>query len=316
MTVGVRHLRAFLAIAEAGTITRAAARLHLTQPALSRTLRDLEAHLGVRLVDRSTHHLELTEAGVVFRSRAAAAVTAVDEVLDPALVAGWPLRLGHAWSALGTHTAGLVRRWRERHPGTPLRLLRLDDRSAGLADGRADVAVLREPAAGTLPRTRSVLLLTEPRVAAVPADSPLARRPSLRLADLAAHPVALNTVTGTTTPGLWLAGEAPSVTVPVANTDDWLVAIATGGAVGVTTAATAVLHLHPGVAFVPLLGVPPVPVRLAWRDPPSHPAVPALVALAQEVVAAARDDRQEGESSGRGTGPGKAPEPDVKDFSG
>ena len=49
MTVEVRHLRAFLAIAEEGTITRAAARLHLTQPALSRTLRQLETHLGLRL---------------------------------------------------------------------------------------------------------------------------------------------------------------------------------------------------------------------------------------------------------------------------
>jgi hypothetical protein len=63
MTVELRHLRAFVAIAAEGTITRAAARLHVTQPALSRTLRQLEAHLGARLIDRSTHHLQLTAAG-------------------------------------------------------------------------------------------------------------------------------------------------------------------------------------------------------------------------------------------------------------
>ena len=63
MTADLRHLRAFLAIAAEGSVTRAAARLHVTQPALSRTLRQLEQHLGVRLVDRSTHHLRLTAAG-------------------------------------------------------------------------------------------------------------------------------------------------------------------------------------------------------------------------------------------------------------
>ncbi|NUS12178.1 MAG: LysR family transcriptional regulator, partial [Streptomyces sp.] len=77
MTIELRHLRAFLVIAEEGNITRAAARLRLSQPALSRTLRQLEDHLGGRLVDRSTHHLELTAEGRTFRDKAAAALAAV-----------------------------------------------------------------------------------------------------------------------------------------------------------------------------------------------------------------------------------------------
>jgi Bacterial regulatory helix-turn-helix protein, lysR family len=64
MAMELRHLRCFLAIAEQGTLTRAATRLHLTQPVVSRTLRRLEDHLGVRLIDRSTHHLGLTRGGV------------------------------------------------------------------------------------------------------------------------------------------------------------------------------------------------------------------------------------------------------------
>ncbi|WP_369215861.1 helix-turn-helix domain-containing protein, partial [Streptomyces flavofungini] len=63
MTIELRHLRAFLAIADEGNVTRAAARLRLSQPALSRTLRQLEDHLGALLADRSTHHLELTARG-------------------------------------------------------------------------------------------------------------------------------------------------------------------------------------------------------------------------------------------------------------
>jgi DNA-binding transcriptional LysR family regulator len=289
MTVELRHLRAFLAIADAGSITHAAAALHVGQPALSRTLRQLETHLGVRLVDRSTHHLELTSEGRTFRDRAAVALAAVEDALDPARVGDWPLRLGHAWSALGRWTTPLLRRWREEHPDTPLELLRIDDRTAGLLSGRVDVALLR----GALPRTpgsgrlHDQWLLDEERVAAVPADGELAGRTEpLTLADLARHPVAINRVSGLTALTLWPEGErpAPSRVVEVANTDDWLGAIAAGRAVGVSTSATAEMHPHPGVAYRPLSGTRPVPVRLVWRAAPGHPEIPALAELAQDVM--------------------------------
>ncbi|WNV86545.1 LysR family transcriptional regulator [Umezawaea sp. Da 62-37] len=279
MTVELRHLRCFLAIAEEANITRAAARLHLGQPALSRTLRQLEEHLGVRLVDRSTHHLHLTEAGHAFRTRALTAVAAVDDALDPTRVGTWPLRLGHAWAALGDHTTALLRRWRETHPETPLELLRITDATAGLDQGKTDVALVRGPVSG--PRA---LLLAEPRLAAVPTGSDLAGRPALALADLTDQVIVLNPPTGTTTTALWPAAIRPSTTVVVANTDDWLAAIASGRGVGVTTAGTAGIHAYPGVAYVPLTDAPPVPVHLVWTDPPRHPAIPDLLALARDVV--------------------------------
>jgi DNA-binding transcriptional LysR family regulator len=283
MTIELRHLRCFAAIAEEGNLTRAAARLHLTQPALSRTLRQLEAHLGILLVDRSTHHLQLTEAGEVFRDKAAAALAAVDDALDPASTGTWPLRLGHAWSALGSYTTPLLRRWKQAYPQTPLQLLRIDDRTAGLTQGKVDIAILREPI--IVPGVHSQQLLTETRMAAVPADSALAGRPSLTLADLADQTVALNLVSGTTTPDLWPHSSGPTSTVTVANTDDWLATIAAGRAVGITSSATASLHPHPTVAYLPLTDAPDITVHLAWRQPPSHPAVPDLIALAREVVA-------------------------------
>ncbi|MBO3741856.1 LysR family transcriptional regulator [Actinoplanes flavus] len=282
MTAELRHLRAFLAIAAEGSITRAAARLHLTQPALSRTLRQLEEHLGVGLVDRSTHHLELTPAGEAFRARAAAAVAAVDEALDPARAGTWPLRLGHAWSALGEHTTTLLRVWQETYPHIPLRLLRVDDRTAGLARGRTDAAVLRDP--GETPGIHTELLATEQRVAAVPADSELARRPGLTLSDLAGCALAINTVTGTTSLDLWPPGAAPATTIEVANTDDWLAAISAGGTAGVTSTATAAMHPHPAVTYLPLTGARGIELHLAWREPPTHPAVPALAALLRDLL--------------------------------
>ncbi|MER7758219.1 LysR family transcriptional regulator [Streptomyces sp. NPDC097619] len=282
MTIELRHLRAFLVIAEEGNLTRAAARLRITQPALSRTLLRLEGHLGARLADRSTHHFVLTPEGRVFRDKAALAVAAVETALDPAGLRSWPLRLGHTWAALGDRTVALLRRWDETRPGTPLELLRVDDPTAGLTRGRVDAALLRGPV--TAPGLRTEVLAWEDRVVVVPADSPLAALPRVTLADLAAHPIALNTVSGTTTLDLWPPSARPTVTLEVTNTDEWLMTVAAGRAVGVTTSATQGNHTHPALVYRPLSDAPPVPVSLAWREGPTHPALPALLALAHEVL--------------------------------
>ncbi|MFI8812673.1 MULTISPECIES: LysR family transcriptional regulator [unclassified Streptomyces] len=282
--VELRHLRAFLAVADEGNVTRAAARLRLTQPAVSRTLAALEKHLGVRLVDRSTHHLALTPEGVAFRDKAAAAVAAFDEALDSGRLRHWPLRVGHAWSAFGPYTTPLLRAWQERYPDTPLELLRIDDRTAGLTRGEVDAALLRGPV--DAPGLVTEVLFTEERVAAVAADGPLAAYVSLSLADLAGagRTVVLNTVSGTTALDLWPPHARPASTLTVANTDDWLTAIAAGRGSGVSGASTAGMHPHAGVAYRPLHDAPPLPVLLARRDAPGHPALPKLAALAREIV--------------------------------
>ncbi|QLH20401.1 LysR family transcriptional regulator [Streptomyces sp. Rer75] len=292
MTIELRHLRAFLAIAEEGNVTRAAARLHLSQPALSRTLRQVEEHLGTRLVDRSTHHLQLTTEGRMFRDKALAALAAVETALDPRGLRRWPLRLGHPWAALGDHTIPLLRRWDETHPGTPLELLRIDDRTAGLTQGKVDAALLRGEV--TADGLRTELLMSEERVVVMPADSPLATLPRVTLADLAAHPIALNTVSGTTTMDLWPPTARPVAAIEVTNTDEWLVAIAAGRAVGISTSATPSHHTHPSLVFRPLADAPDIPVVLAWREGLGHPAIPNLVALAHQVIAA--------DGAGRATG--------------
>ncbi|MEV5607961.1 LysR family transcriptional regulator [Streptomyces sp. NPDC052225] len=279
----LRHLRCFLAVADEGNVTRAAARLRLTQPAVSRTLAALEDTLGVRLVDRSTHHLELTPEGHAFREKAGVAVAAFEDAVAAARSAHRPLRLGHAWSAAGAYTTPLLRRWRAAHPDVPLELLRIDDRTAGLTRGAVDVALLRGrvDAAGLV----TELLYEEERVAAVPADSALAHREQVRLADLTGEVMVLNTVSGTTSLDLWPAEVRPAATLTVANTDDWLAAIASGQGVGVTSSATVGMHPHPGVVYVGLCDAPAVPVLLARRQgAPGHPAAADLIALAHDVA--------------------------------
>ncbi|WP_306322881.1 MULTISPECIES: LysR family transcriptional regulator [unclassified Streptomyces] len=278
----LRHLRCFLAVAEERSVTRAAARLRLTQPVVSRTLAALEDALGVRLVDRSTHHLDLTPEGHSFHEKAAVAVAAFEDALAAARAPHRPLRLGHAWSAAGEFTTPLLRRWRRDHPDVPLELLRIDDRTAGLVRGAVDLAVLRGPV--ETPGLITELLHEEARVAAVPSDSPLARRPRLALADLSDQVIALNTVSGTTSLALWPPAVRPTASLTVANTDDWLAAIAADRAVGVTSTATEGLHPYPGVTYVPLTDAPDLPVLLARRQGPGHPSVPALIALAHEIA--------------------------------
>ncbi|MFJ5225377.1 LysR family transcriptional regulator [Streptomyces sp. NPDC088400] len=285
MTIELRHLRCFLAIAEESSVTRAAARLHLTQPAVSRTLATLEKHLGVRLAERSTHHLALTTEGRAFRDKAAVAVAAFDEALDVGRLRRRPLRLGHAWSAFGPYTTPLLRRWQREHPETPLELLRIDDRTAGLARGQVDAALLRGPV--ETPGLVTELLFTEARFAAVPADGPLAARTSLTLADLASERVIVNTVSGTTTPALWPPEGGPASTLTVANTDEWLTAIAAARGIGVTGSSTVAVHPHPGVVYRLLPDAPALEVFLAWREGTAHPAIPHLAALAHELVSGA-----------------------------
>lgn len=282
MSIELRHLRCFLAIAEEGSVTAAAARLNLTQPSVSRALAALERSLGVRLVDRSTHHLALTAAGRAFREKAAAAVAAFDEALDAGRLLRPPLRLGHSWSALGARTTPLLRSWAREHPNTPIELLRVDDRTAGLTRGLVDAAVLRGEV--NAPGLATALLFTEARVAAVTADDPLAERAALTLADVASRPVLLNVVSGLTRLDLWPAAIRPARTLTVRNTDDWLAGIAAGSGVGVSAASTAEIHPNPGVAYRPLVDAPPVPVLLAWRASAPHPAVHELVALARRVT--------------------------------
>lgn len=284
MTVEARHLRAFVAIARAGSITRAAIDLHQTQPALSRTLRQLEEHLGVPLIDRSTHHLVLTEAGAAYLPRAQSALAALDDTLDPARVDAGPLRVGYAWAALGGRTPILLRQWSIRRPEVPLELLRINERLAGLADRQVHVAILRGPGPSRPYATR--LLYREQRVAVVPSDSALGQRDSLSLDDLADETIATNPGTGTTRLDLWPAAHRPSRTIEHSSTEPWLVTIASGRAVGVSGAATADLHAFPGVRFVPLRDAPDLPVFLAWPEPPLHPATLDFVDAAAEVVAA------------------------------
>lgn len=273
MNVELRHLRALAAIGDEGTLTAAARALRITQPALSRTLAQLEQRVGVRLVDRTTRSLHLTEAGERLWENAHRILGQFDDALADAAGHGTPrpLRLAFAWAALGSHTVPLLRAWRERHPEVPVHIRRADDPAALLRRGEADLAFLRLRPAPDDPQVVHRALIRERRMAAVPVSHPLADRADIALAELGTETVALCATAATTSAELWTAGRRPH-TMTVPGVDEWLTTIATGAAVGVTAEGTVHQHPHPGVRYLPVRDADPVTVHLAWPARPAHPA--------------------------------------------
>jgi DNA-binding transcriptional LysR family regulator len=281
MTVELRHLRCFLAIVDEGNITRAAQALHISQPALSRTLAQLERSLAVQLVDRSTHHLTLTDAGNTFAMTARDAVRGVDDAIAGTRADVPPIRFGHNWSS-ASHAAAIMRSWKTEYPDRQLRSRRNDERVGGLAGGQVDVALVRGPIIDAT--FRSLVVDNERRMAALPASHRLAQESSVSLADLAGETLIVNSVTGTTTLDLWPEGSRPTIGADLMTIDDWLIAIATATGVGVTVASTATLHPHPDVRFVPIRDAPTVPLVLVWPRHNAHPHTKVFVTNAQRAV--------------------------------
>lgn len=283
MDLEVRQLRTFVAVVDEGSFTDAAVRLGITQASVSRTIAGLEQALGARVLQRTTRRLGLTVTGTRVLARARRILDEVAALQRDVHDAGAEIRVGYAWAELGRHTAAVQKRWAAEHPGSALIFVQSNTRTAGLAEGAADVAVLRRPVDDD--RIRSVVVGLERRYAAVATGDRLARRRTVRLADFAGRTIGVDGRTGTTTEELWPIGTTPAGTRAVHGVDEWLTVIAAGQAVGITSEATARQHPRPGVAYRQVQDAPPLAVMLAWwRDDPH----PKLAQLQQLICAAYR----------------------------
>lgn len=286
--VDLRGLRAFVAVVDAGSFTQAAATLGLSQASVSRAVGALETALGARVLQRTTRRVTLTVTGRQVIGHARRALEEVSALHRAVSEAGGEVRVGYAWAALGRHTTPVQRRWAAEHPGSSLLFVQSNTPTAGLADGLADVAVLRRPVSDE--RVAGVVVGLERRFAVAASSDPLARRRQVRLADFAGRTVGVDGLTGTTTEELWPSGVAPGATREVRGVDEWLVLVAAGQAVGVTSEATARQHPRPGVVYRPLVDAPPVAVTLAWwRDDP-HPLLPQIRRIVCEAYGTAPAD--------------------------
>ena len=277
MAVELHHLRALVAVIDTGTFTDAAIDLGISQAAVSRSLQALERELGIPLVRRGPRHSTPTPTGRTVADIARRILAETDNLVEVASSGRTTLRLGYAWAGVGARTVALQRRWADEHPEVQLHLIRSNTPTAGLAEGRADAAIVRIPLdAG---RYETVVVGLERRLAAVASDDPWARRRSLRMAEISRRTVLVDSRTGTTSPALWPEDQRPASIRHTGDVDEWLDAIAAGEAVGTTAEATAAQYPRPGVSYRPIVDGPRIPVVLAWHrhDPP--PGISALAHL-------------------------------------
>jgi DNA-binding transcriptional LysR family regulator len=180
----LRKLRYFLAVAEELNFARAAERLHIVQPVLSRQIAALERELGVTLFERSKRGTRLTDAGMSLVGEARAILVSASAVQRRVRRTG---QEGAAFTVAfmpGIVVTPAVMILEERSPGLRVSVLRTewDSQVEVLRDGRADVSLVRLPVP---PQGLTVIpLYTEPKVVVLPVDHPLSAVPDLRIADL------------------------------------------------------------------------------------------------------------------------------------
>jgi DNA-binding transcriptional LysR family regulator len=266
--VELRHLRSFEAVARLKSFTQAANDLVITQPALSRTIRQLEDTLGMTLFDRSTRHVELTGAGQTLLEYVERALAELERGFG-AVRRESSVRLGFSWLLPDPWAQHTVTRF-EAATGTTVDLVRTDDPLAAVQQGKVDIALVRGRVRSAA--LRVVHLFDEPRVAVCSARSALARKAELSWTDVPSWPLVVNIVSGTTGPWSWPQGKGPGTIVETTNFDEWLESIAAGRGIGVVPEVATRRNIHPAVRFIPLRGAPPSPVALVFL-PHVHEAV-------------------------------------------
>ncbi|OBJ55416.1 LysR family transcriptional regulator [Mycobacterium asiaticum] len=258
--VELRHLRVFEAVARLKSFTRAADELNITQPALSRTIAQLEDALGVTLLDRTSRRVETTRAGRTFLEYVER-VLAERERGFGALRRQATIRLGFSWLLPDPWAQRTVASF-ERTTGTTVTLVRTDDALTAVEQGKVDVAVVRGQVDSTA--VRVVHLFDESRVAVCSVRSRLAERSELEWREIPRYPLVVNTTSGTTGPWSWPAGEGPGKMVETLNFDEWIESVAADRGLGVIPDVAVRRNIHPGVRFIPLRGAPPSPVALVF----------------------------------------------------
>jgi DNA-binding transcriptional LysR family regulator len=279
MDLQLRHLRAFVAVGTEGTFTAAARQLVITQPALTRTIQQLEARLEVQLFERNTRSLHLTAVGQEFLARVAPILRDLDLAVAQ-VRSERVLRVGFEWALPDPWAAELLDAF-EAATGARVNMTRHDGAITALLDNDIDVALTRQRVEH-LDQVVSIPLFDEERVAAVSARSPLAQQDRLAFTELTRHPLVVNTISGATWPELWPADHRPREVRECSNYDEWLALIAANQGVGTTPLSSSRTHDHAGVRYLRLTGAPRVTLHLVLRAGNANPLVRRFVESAQK----------------------------------
>jgi DNA-binding transcriptional LysR family regulator len=289
-----RLLRAFVAVAEELNFTRAAERLFIAQQALSSQVQQLESRLGVKLFERTTRRVALTDAGEQLLPHAVATLEALDTgvgLLESARRAERAtLRVGLSGTAMVPLVSETMRLFGERHPDIELKVSNagLNQPAAGLKEGEVDVAFVRPPFLDE--GISMVTVLTEARYAVLPTNHALASREFVRPEDLVNEPWIWVEGADPKARAFWslasFRGDTPLRTGTRINSfEEAFGAVAAGLAITcqAESAVRAVGAGFPQLRFVLLRGAPPASVAVAWRTAHETEPARAFVRAALEV---------------------------------
>ncbi len=190
----LHDMRILLAVVEAGSMGKAAERLGTSQPAVSRSIADLEHALGVRLLDRSRRGIEPTSYGRALIRRGIAIFDELTQgIKDIAFLAdptAGELRIGASIAVAAGLAAAVIDRLTQRYPRLVVHVLAADTSTAcdALEERRVDLAIVHmiEPVAHE--QMDAEILFHEPQVVATSPENPLAKRRKMKLADLMDEP--------------------------------------------------------------------------------------------------------------------------------
>lgn len=288
----LRHLRYFLAVAEERHFGRAARRLRIAQPPLSRQIQDLEGELGFLLFDRTRRRVELTPAGTALLPHARHVFEAIDLALADARRAAagqiGRITVGYPSSVAFSGLPELVRAFRARSPAVDVALREAppQDQIDGLRTGHIDVGFIRGPL-HDLDDLATRLVLREPLMAALPSGHPLAKRVRLRLSELSEESfISFPRRRGPAFFDFILracndAGFTPRV-VQEAPQLDMVSLVAAGFGVAILPASLRGSR-RPGAIFRPISDAPPTELFVAWRPGDSSPVLRDFLDVVREV---------------------------------
>lgn len=293
----LRHLRYAVALADELHFARAAARLHIAQPPLSQQIKALENELGVRLFDRTSRRVGLTDAGAAFIAEARRTLASAEQAIEAARRAARAetgrLAIGYVSSASYELLPAVLRAFRRRAPDVLLVLEEMNssEQSRGVLAGTLDLGFVRRPPP-TDRRLAGTVVRREPIVVAVPSDHALAAARAIRLRELALEPfvifparprpswadVVLDLCRG--------AGFEPRVVQEAVEMVSALSLVAAGIGIALVPGAVRAVR-RPGVVFRPLTPAPWSEVMLIRRNEPPT----TLIARFLEVVVTTRPHR-------------------------
>jgi DNA-binding transcriptional LysR family regulator len=295
MDVHLRNLRYFAAVAEELHFSRAAERLRVSQPALSKQIRQLERELRFPLLRRDRRRVELTAAGDVLLPAARQLLADWEEALAAATQRPSEeaklLQVGFQTSVGGGLYQEIAARFAELHPEWRLALRAhvWSDPSGGLLDRSSDVAFVWLPA-GAEGEIQVLPLRSERKYVALPAGHRLARRRAIQMADLLEEPfVALPPEAGALRDH-WLAlddrgGHPVRIGAEASTADEAFEAVATGHGVVLLAEGNVSVYARPGIVCRPVLGVRPSQLAIAWRRDDHRAVVREFVGAAAEAAA-------------------------------